>query len=107
MSLRHNQCGWDALTFEQCIGSERGTVVQSAESAIEAWFFCFDDGADFVDAVLDADALVVGRGGDFGSEDMAGGEEGAGVDKGASDVDGEAVGVYRCGVCHAGWVVFM
>ena len=78
MTLGHNQRSRNAFAFQQGVRSNSAAVMQSSKLASKL-LFRFDDCSDLVDAVLDANGLVVRSGRDFGSIYHALGGEDTGV----------------------------
>lgn len=88
-----------AFAFEHCVRRGRRAMVDELEGAGPADLL-LQDLADFGYTILNPNALVWNRRGDFGPESLAMGREDIDVREGAADIDTQLVALNSGGVAH-------
>lgn len=89
MSRRDNQSSPGAFTFQHGVGGDRGAMMDVLKFLVSVRPIQLL--TDLVDAMLDPDPLVLGRGGNLCARDVAGGTFCADVGECAANVGAEAI----------------
>lgn len=99
MASCNNQCCASALAFENCVRRRRRAVVDELKGAGPADLL-LQGLANLGDTILDPNALVWNRRGDFGTESLALGREDIDIREGSADVDTKLVTLDSCWIVH-------